>query len=134
MTALTEKRLAKVKMLAAMFEEYEKSGLSPTEFCREKGIHTSKVYYWRRRYQNEGLTGLVNGRGGSTYKVTDDVRAYIPEVKIRDMQRSGIEISGMVEKKFGKTVSVFHVQRVLKELNLNNPVGRKPGKKIKKNL
>ncbi len=132
MSAITEKRLEKVKILADMFERYEKSGLPPTEFCRLEGIHTSKFYYWRDRYQRKGTNGLVDRREGEAYKITVDVREYIRDVKKKGMLKSGADIQRMIKKRFGKQVSVFHVQRILRELGLNDPVGRKPGKPLKK--
>jgi hypothetical protein len=52
--------------------------------------------------------------------------------KMKNRLKSGIDLSKMVEDKFRKQVSVFHIQQVLKEHGLNDPVGRKAGKhKIK---
>lgn len=132
MASSTEKRLEKVRQLADMFERSRKSGLSPTKFCEREGIHTSKFYYWKARFQEEGTNGLVDKRQGVAYKVTEEVRAYIRDVKLKDRMKSGSDISRMIGRKFGKTVSVFHVQRILKELGLNDPRGRKPGKTFKR--
>lgn len=132
MTSVNEKSLKKAKALSDMFERFEKSGLSTTEFCKQEGIHTSKFYYWKDRYLKNGTNGLVDKRTGVTHKITSDVKEYIRDVKKKDKQKSGIDIAKMIKKKFGTKVSVFHVQRVLKDMGLNDPVGRKPGKPIKK--
>ena len=132
MSAITEKRLEKAKILADTFERFKKSGLSPIEFCKQEGIHTSRFYYWKERYQKKGMNGLVDRREGAAYKITEDVREYIRDIKKKDELKSGADISRMIKKRFGKKVSVFHVQRILKELGLNDPVGRKSGKPIKK--
>ena len=132
MSAITEKRFEKVTILADMFERFEKSGLPPTEFCKLEGIHTSKFYYWKDRYQEKGTNGPVDRRAGVAYKITEDVREYIRDVKKKDRLKSGVDISRMIKKRFGKKVSVFHMQRILKEMGLNDPVGRKPGKHLKK--
>ena len=132
MTTITDKRLEKVKILENMFKRFEKSGLPPTVFCRRERIHTSKFYYWRDRHQEMGTKGLIDRREGVPYKITEEVREYIRDVKKKDKLKSGSSISYMIKNKFGKKVSVFHVQRVIKKLGLNDPVGRKPGKPIKK--
>lgn len=132
MSAITEKRLEKARILVDMFERFEKSGLSPTEFCKLEGIHTSKFYYWKDRYRKKGAKGLVDRREGVAYKITEDVREYIRDVKKKDRLKSGVDISRMIKKRFGKKVSVFHVQRILSDMGLSGPVGRKPGKPVKK--
>jgi len=132
MTSVTEKRLDKVRVMAEMFERFEKSGLQPIEFCKLEGIHASKFYYWRDRFQRMGTNGLVDKREGIPYKMTEDVREYIRRVKTRNPMKSGADISRMIKRRFGKKVSVFHVQRHLKDMGLNDPVGRKTGKPVKK--
>lgn len=74
----------------------------------------------------------MHRRQGIPYKVTEEVRAFIRETKMKDRMKSGADISRMIEREFGKKVSAFHVQRTLKELGLNDPPGRKRGKPIKR--
>lgn len=132
MSSITEKRLEKVKFLNNIFKKFEKSKLPPTVFCKLKGIHTSKFYYWWYRYKKMGTKGLVDRREGVAYKVTREIKEYIRDVKIKDQLKSGADISEMINNRFGTKVSIFHIQRILKELRLNDPVGRKLGKTLKK--
>ena len=62
MSAITRKRLEKAKKLAQIFEDFEKSGLPQTYFCQKAGIRTSKFYYWRSRYMENGIEGLMDQR------------------------------------------------------------------------
>lgn len=132
MSAITEKRLEKARELAKMFEDFGKSGLGPTEFCKKAGMHTSRFYYWRSRYRKEGIKGLVDRREGTAHKITGQVKEFIRDVKMADRLKSSYDISKMVEKRFNKKVRPRHIRAVLEELGLNDPVGRKPGKPIKK--
>jgi transposase len=134
MSSITEKRLEKVNFLENIFKKFEKSKLPPTVFCKLKGIHTSKFYYWWNRYKKMGTKGLVDRREGVAYKVTEEIKEYIRDAKKKDRLKSGADISKMIKNRFGKTVSIFHIQRIMKELGLNDPVGRKLGKPIKKTI
>lgn len=132
MSKITNKRIEKTINMTTLFERFEESSLSVRKFCKKEGIHTSKFYYWRDRYQQEGKKGLVDKRQGNPYKVKDTIKQYIQRVKIKDSQKSASDISELVKKKFNKDVSDRHIQRILKELGLNDPVGRKTGKRLKK--
>lgn len=132
MSNITNKRIEKTINMANLFERYEESNLAVRKFCKKEGIHTSKFYYWRDRYQQEGKKGLVDKRQGNAYKVKDTIKQYIQRVKIKDPLKSASDISKQIKKKFNKDVSERHIQRILKELGLNDAVGRKSGKPIKK--
>ncbi len=132
MNEITNKQLEKAIFMVKVFERYEKATLSVREFCRKEGIHTSKFYYWKERFHQQGKKGLVDRREGRPYKVKETVKQYIQRVKIRDPLKSASDISELIENRFNKKVSDRHIQRVLKELGLNDPIGRKPGKPIKK--
>lgn len=132
MKGITNNQLDKAHFMAELFERFEKSGLPVREFCRVEGIHTSKLYYWRGRFLQEGKKGLVDKRRGRAHKATKPVRSYIREVKMRDPLKSASDIRRLVENKFGKKLTDRQVQRILKEMGLNDPVGRKPGKPVKK--
>ncbi len=132
MSAITEKRLEKAKELAKIFEDFEESRLGPTIFCKKAGIQTSRFYYWRSRYRKDGTKGLVDQREGTAYKVTEQVKEFIRNVKMADRLKSSYDISKMVEKRFNMKVRPRHIRAVLEELGLNDPVGRKTGKPIKK--
>ena len=132
MSEITNKRIEKTVNMGALFERYEASSLSVRKFCENEGIHTSKFYYWRDRYKQDGKKGLLDKRQGSPYKVKVVIKLYIQRVKIKDPQKSASDISELIKKEFNKQVSDRHVQRILKELGLNDRVGRKAGKPIKK--
>ena len=132
MNKITNKRIEKTINMANLFERYEESNLPIRKFCKKEGIHTSKFYYWKDRYQQEGKKGLMDKRQGNPYNVKKTVKQYIQWVKIKDPLKSAPDISKLIKKKFNKDVSDRHIQRILKELGLNDTVGRKSGKPIKK--
>jgi transposase len=132
MSKITNKRIEKTINLTNLFERYEKSRLSVRKFCEKEGIHTSKFYYWKDRYQQEGKKGLVDKRQGNPYKVKDTMKQYIQREKIRDPLKSASDIAKLLKIKFNENVSDRHIQRILTELGLNDSVGRKTGKPIKK--
>lgn len=129
---VTNKQILKMNQLENMFKEQEQSGLSIEKYCKKNGINESKFYYWKPRYKKQKEAGLIDRRKGVNYKVTNEIKNYIREIKIKNKLKSGPDIAKMIKKKFRTEISDFHVQRVLKELDLNDPVGRKTGKPIKK--
>jgi len=132
MTSVTIKRLEKTRAMAETFERFQESGLTAAEFCKREDIHSSKFYYWWERFRRSGANGLIDLRQGVPHKVTDDVREYIRKVKMKDPLRSGTDIARMIKNRYGKTLTAVHVQRTLRDMGLNDPVGRKAGKPVKK--
>lgn len=132
MSNITNKQIEKTINMANLFKRYEESNLAVRKFCKKEGIHTSKFYYWRDRYRQEGKKGLMDKRQGTAHKVKDTIKQYIQRVKIKDPLKSASDISKQIKEKFNKEVSERHIQRILKELGLNDAVGRKSGKPIKK--
>ena len=132
MSNITNNQIEKTINMANLFERYEESNLAVRTFCKKEGIHTSKFYYWRDRYRQEGKKGLVDKRQGTAYKIKDTVKQDIQRMKIKDPLKSATDISKQIKEKFNKEVSERHIQRILKELGLNDAVGRKSGKPIKK--
>ena len=43
----------------ALVDEYHQSGLSAKVFCEEKGIASSRFYYWIRKKRNQNKTGFI---------------------------------------------------------------------------
>lgn len=85
MRGVTNKQLEKAHFMADIFERFEKTDLPVRDFCKKEGIHTSKFYYWRDGFRQEGLNGLVDKRRGRSHKVTDEIKQYILDIKIKDL-------------------------------------------------
>ncbi len=132
MRGFTNKQLEKAHFMAEIFERFEKSDIPVRDFCGREGIHTSKFYYWQDRFRQEGLKGLVDKRQGRSHKVTEEVKQYIQDVKVKDPSKSASDICILVERRFKKSLSDRHIRRILEAIGLNDPPGRKPGKHIKK--
>ena len=73
----TEKQIRKAQELEKMFKEFEKSNLPVKTFCNEQGIHKSKFYYWKSRYDADGVVGLIDKREGTAHKITDVEKKFI---------------------------------------------------------
>ncbi len=129
---VTNKQLQKIKELSGLFEDYEKSALSAIEFCKKRGIHTSKFYYWKKRCERVGQAGLMDQRRGVPYKITKEEKTFIQKTKIMDRHKSGKDIAELFENKYNKPITRQHINNILRELGLNDNVGRKSGKPIKK--
>ena len=132
MNEITNKQLENAIYMAEIFKRFEETNLTVREFCKKQSIHTSKFYYWKNRYHQQGKRGLVDRRKGMPHKIKETVKQHIQRLKIKDPLKSASDISKLVEKRFNKKVCIRHIQRVLKELGINDPVGRKPGKQLKK--
>ena len=129
---VTNKQLKKMKVLDEMYTEWKKSGLSVAKFCKEKGTHQSKFYYWKKRYGEQKEKGLIDRRKGMSYKVTKDRKKFIIECKIKKPLASCYNISDEFKRKFGEEIHFTWVAKILREEKLNDPVGRKTGKRFKK--
>jgi len=132
MEEITNKQLEKALFVSEIFERFEKTDLPVRDFCRNEGIHTSKFYYWKNRFYQQERTGLIDRRHGQSHKITEPIKQYIQSVKTKDPLKSASDISRLIKKRFDIKISDRHIQRVLKEFGLNDPVGRKTGKPIKK--
>ena len=132
MNEITNKRIEKAIDMTKLFERYEKSNLSVRAYCEMEGIHTSKLYYWKDRYKKEGKKGLIDQRKGIPYKINKDEKAFIQRTRIQNKKRSGKDIAELFEKNYKKSITRQHINNILRELGLNDPVGRKTGKPLKK--
>ena len=128
----TTKQLEKMRRLDRMIHQQHESGLSIAEFCRREGIHESKFHYWKRKFKEQGEPGLIDHRKGKAHKVTKSRRNYIVQYKLKYPLASCREIADGFERRFGTSIDFSRVAQVLRDEDLNDPVGRKTGKPIKK--
>lgn len=128
----TTKQLEKMKRLERMILHHDESGLSIAEFCRREGIHESKFHYWKRRFQEQGGPGLIDQRRGKAHKVMKSRRNYIVHYKLKNPLSSCREIADRFERRFGTSIDFTRIAQILREEDLNDPVGRKTGKPVKK--
>lgn len=128
----TTKQLRKMKRLERMFSQHEKSGLTILEFCKKKGIHRSKFYYWERKYKEQKEAGLIDRRKGTSYKIIKERRQFIVKWKIKNPLLSSKDIAVKFEEKYRMKITPQHISRIIRKENLNDPKGRKIGKPIKK--
>lgn len=130
--ATTNKQLDKMKRLERLFQQQEKSGLSILDFCEKHDINRSTFYYWKQRYEEHAAKGLIDKRKGVPYKAAKDKRKYILETKLKNPLMSSRDIAEKFERRFRMRITARRVSQILREEDLNDPVGRKTGKPIKK--
>ena len=128
----TTKQLEKMKRLERMILHHDESGLSIAEFCRREGIHESKFHYWKRRFQEQGGPGLIDQRRGKAFKVMKSRRNFIVHYKLKNPLSSSRDIAEKFENRFRMRITSRRVSQILREEDLNDPVGRKTGKPVKK--
>jgi transposase-like protein len=46
-------RQSKLQVMKRLVGEFHQSGLSPKEFCAERGLKTHLLSYWRQRLQDQ---------------------------------------------------------------------------------
>lgn len=131
---ITENQIRKAHELENMFKKFERSGLSVKKFCDTNNIPRDKFYYWKPRYYEKGILGLIDQRKGTAHKITDKERKFIQETRVKNNLKSGADISDDIQKRFGKKVSSAHINRATKDMGLSDRVGRKRGKILKKLL
>jgi len=134
LVSITEKQIRKAHELENIFKKFERSGLPVKKFCDVNNIPRDKFYYWKPRYDDKGIAGLIDQRKGTIHKITDKERKFIQETKIKEPYKSGADIADDIYKRFGKKVSSSQINRVTNDMCLNDSVGRKPGKILKKLL
>ena len=105
MNAVTNKQLEKAILMIEILKKFEETELSVRDFCKQEGIHTSKLYYWKDRYNHHGKKGLMDKRKGTPYKVRETVKHYIHQLKIKEPLKSASDISQLIEKRYNKKVS-----------------------------
>ena len=128
----TTKQLEKMRRLDRMIRQQHESGLSIAEFCRREGIHESKFHYWKRKFKERGGPGLIDQRRGKAHKVTRSRRNYIVQYKLKNPLSSSQDIAEKFENRFRMKITSRRVSQILRKEGLNDPVGRKTGKPIKK--
>ena len=128
----TTKQLEKMKRLERMILHHDESGLSIAEFCRREGIHESKFHYWKQRFQKQGGPGLIDQRRGKAFKVMKSRRNFIVHYKLKNPLSSSRDIAEKFENRFRMKITSRRVSQILRKEGLNDPVGRKTGKPVKK--
>lgn len=128
----TTKQLEKMRRLDRMIHQQHESGLSIAEFCRREDIQESKFHYWKRKFKERGEPGLIDQRKGKAHKVTKSRRNFIVHYKLKNPLSSSQDIAEKFESRFRMKITSRRVSQILRKEDLNDPVGRKTGKPVKK--
>jgi hypothetical protein len=92
----------------------------------ELELKPERVSQLKARYEAGGRTweALLDGRFGHYQHVNSAVRAYLFERKQQDDQLTAGQLATEVEQKFGLSLSIGHINHVLRQVALTRVPGR----------
>lgn len=128
----SENKFEHAKKWKAIITRFEKRKVNVRVFCKNENMDCSTLYRNLRKFRKARFDGLIDHRHGTSYKITPSIQKYIMETKIKNNKKSGADIARGIKKNFGVEINRSQINRKLKELGLNDPVGRKTGKRLKK--
>lgn len=129
----SENKFEHAKKWKAIIKRFEKRKVSVRVFCKKENVDCSSIYRNLRKFRKASFDGLIDHRHGTSYKITPQIKKYIMETKIKGHKKSGADIARGIKINFGLEINRSQINRKIKELGLNDSVGRKSGKPIKKN-
>jgi hypothetical protein len=96
--------------------------------CAELGLELSpaRVKKLQAKYEagRRQTAALLDGRFGRSQHVTSAIRAWLYERRQAEPDITGPALAVEVERRFGVTVSVGHINHLLDEVVLNRRTGR----------
>ena len=92
----------------------------------ELELKPERVNQLKAKYEAGGRTweALLDGRFGHYQHVNSAVRAYLFERKQQDERLTAGQLALEVQQKFGLSVSIGHINHVLRQVALTRPPGR----------
>lgn len=102
------------------------SGEPLDQVCAELKLKPERVSQLQTKYEAGGRTwtALLDGRFGHYQHINSAVRAYLFERKQQEDQLTAGQLVSEVEQKFGLSVSVGHINHVLRQVALTRVPGR----------
>ena len=96
------------------------------QLCAELELKPERVSQLKAKYEAGGRTweALLDGRFGHYQHVNSAVRAYLFERKQQDDSLTAGQLADEVEQKFGLSISVGHINHVLRQVALTRTPGR----------
>jgi len=108
----------KYELLHRVFVEDQPVGVTAATF----GFSRVTVYQLRKRFEAEGLAGLMPRRKGPgrASKLTEEVLAYIWQILQDEPDLRMADLPGRIQQRFGITVHLRSVKRALKQSEKND--------------
>lgn len=109
-----QSKAATLKRWQAIIKQWQNSGLSAPEFCKQQGFSDSGFYHWRKKILGDQRFGSVSHSSGST---SPFVQVKYPEPDIR----LELELPSGVHLRFDPRVDrgcLTETLSVLKEIGL----------------
>jgi len=98
-----------------MVRRVEAEGATVTKAAEDFGFSRPTFYQAKRALEEEGLPGLLPKRPGpkGAHKLTDEVMAFIDELREHDPEVDAAELSRRVDARFGLSVHPRSIERAL---------------------
>ena len=92
-------------------------GVKKTQIAIAFGVQRSSIYVWMKRYQEQGIEGVVSMAKGPESKFTEAIKDYICALykRLMDDRSYKAKIAKEVKKLYGVEVSREGIRRVLQE-------------------
>jgi transposase len=104
-----------VQVKYEMVRRVRAEGATVTEAAETFGFSRPTFYQAQRALDEEGLPGLLPKRPGprGAHKLTDDVMAFVDELRKRDSGLAPQELSQRIGERFGLSVHPRSIERAL---------------------
>ncbi len=95
-------------------------------------VRMTRCGWWKLKklYQKYGFSALLDKRGGRVAKIGPEIRTWIKELKQEQSFLGREKIAELVKERFGCTVSLIHLSRILKEEGIHQGRGAPRKEKI----
>ena len=118
-----------------MIIAHDKFGVSVNDISIHYKVSRNTFYYWRGRYNREGLLGLFNRKRGTKIphnKTQDKDETIIIQLASDYPELDANDIHTIMIQKHNFDGTVRTIERILTKHDLNRPKGRRSKKSIKK--
>jgi len=118
-----------------MILAHDEFGMSVKDIIKRYKVSRNAFYYWRRRYDREGLLGLFNRKRGTQIphnKTQDKDETVIIQLASDYPEIDANDIHAIMIQKYNYRGTVRTIERILTKHDLNRPKGRRSKKSIEK--
>jgi transposase len=121
--------IEKAQRLEHLLQGVEQGGLL-AEVCAELGIAVTpeRLMTLQANYEAGGRSwaALIDGRYGHQQSVTSEMKEWLYERKRQDKTLTGPDLVQEMEERFKVSISVGHVNHLLRQVSLSRQTGRPP--------
>jgi len=99
---------------------------------KDAKVSLGRSNWWvlKKKYAKEGFLGLLDKRGGSVPKIDLEIRDCIRQAKQDQPYMKRKTLSDLIAERYGCTISLIHLSRILKEEGIYQKRGGQRKEKI----